>query len=114
MSEFDIKNYRPLGDGSLQFGNWQAIRSAIEAAYRALGRKFDGTGIPVEDWNLAGLAIEAYKYQQRSTCIECGEKLWQVETIRCLDCKAPLCERCAPKHFWPSGRRPLTPQERNG
>lgn len=93
-----------MQDGAVIFGGWQSIRAAIEAAYKALGREVP-QNIPTEDWNLAGLAIDAYAHSMRSSCIECRRKLLNHETIRCLDCKAALCEYCAPKHFWPNGRR---------
>lgn len=92
-----------LNSDGIIFGNWQSIRAAIEAAYTALGREVPKS-IPTEDWNFAGLAIDAYAHGMRSTCCECKNKLWPSETIRCLDCKAPLCEGCAPRHFWPNGR----------
>jgi hypothetical protein len=90
-------------DGALIFDDWISIRAAIEAAYRALGREVP-TNIPVDDWNLVGLAIEAYQHASRPSCWDCRARLWPSQIIRCLDCKAPLCERCAPKHFWPNGR----------
>src|ERR1700688_1167122 len=78
---------RKLADGGIIFDGWQAIRAAIEAAYAALGRERP-SNIPTEDWNLAGLAIDAYAHAQRSSCVNCSRKLWHHETIRCLDCKA--------------------------
>lgn len=96
---------RKMPDGAIMFHGWQAIRAAIEAAYAAQGREVPAN-IPVEDWNLAGLAIEAFAHATRASCVTCKTNLWGGETIRCLDCKAALCERCAPKHFWPNGRRP--------
>ena len=96
---------KPHGGDGIIFSNWQSIRAAIEAAYRALGREVPKS-IPTDDWNLIGLAIDAYAHAQRVACFECRTKLWNHETIRCLDCKAPLCERCAPRHFWPNGERP--------
>lgn len=89
--------------GAVIFHDWQPIRKAIEAAYEALGQEIGGD-IPEADWNLAGLAIDAYRHETRAKCIDCRSPLWPSQTIRCLDCKAPLCERCAPRHFWPNGR----------
>ena len=92
---------RKMGNGGVIFDDWQPIRKAIEAAYAALGRDRP-RNIPVDDWNLAGLAIDAFVHARRPKCIECQTRLQQHETIRCLDCKAALCEHCAPRHF---GRR---------
>lgn len=95
---------RKMTDGAVIFDGWRPIRDAVDAAYVALGRE-PVANIPTEEWNLVGLAIDYYRHANRATCVECGSKLWAHETIRCLDCKAPLCERCAPKHFWPNGQR---------
>lgn len=85
------------------FHDWRPIRNAIEAAYRELGQPVP-SDIPTADWNLVGVAIEQFERAARPACIECQRSLDRYEVIRCLDCKAPLCERCAPKHFWPNGR----------
>lgn len=95
---------RRLRDGAVEFYDWQPIRRAILAVYGAIGRECDGN-IPTDDWNLAGLAIDAYAHQTRSHCSTCKKPLWSHETIRCLDCKTALCESCAPGHFWPNGGR---------
>jgi hypothetical protein len=85
------------------FGDWRPIRNAIETAYREIGEEVPQT-IPFRDWNLAGLAIKAYEQASLPKCVECKRKLDWPSVIRCLDCKAPLCEHCAPRHFWPNGR----------
>jgi len=109
MCNLCVTSYKPppIRDGSVTFGDWPPIRNAIVAAYKALGQEAP-SNIPVEVWNIAGLAIDAYRHGARSHCIDCHEALWPQATIRCLDCKAPLCENCAPKHFWPDGKRPRT------
>jgi hypothetical protein len=86
------------------FGDWRPIRNAIEAAYRELGEDVPSS-IPERDWNLAGLSITLHERASMPRCTECKEPFdnWHA-VIRCLDCKAPLCERCAPRHFWPNGR----------
>jgi hypothetical protein len=86
------------------FGDWRPIRNAIEAAYREMGEDVPPS-IPERDWNLAGLSITLHERASMLKCAECKEPFdnWHA-VIRCLDCKAPLCERCAPRHFWPNGR----------
>ncbi len=88
---------------SISFPNWKPIRKAIEEAYQALGRDKPHT-IPVDEWNLVGTAINEYDEAKKEECVSCNSKLTRFETIRCLDCKAPFCELCAPAHFWPKGR----------
>lgn len=71
-----------MRDGAVIFTAWQSIRAAIEAAYRVLGREVPRDGIPTDDWNLARLAIDAYRHQTRAQCIECLEPLWPHVTER--------------------------------
>lgn len=92
-----------MTDGAYIFAGWQSIRAAADAVYEVLGKKHAG-GIVTDDWNLIGLGIDAYRHQTKTSCLECEKPLWPHEIIRCLECKTPLCETCAPKHFWPKGR----------
>src|SRR6185503_19358167 len=89
-----------MSDGAFIFHDWIPIRAAIEAAYAVLGRENpSGAVCTPDDWNLAGIVISAYLHQTRERCAHCRKALWQHETIRCLDCKAALCEHCAHEHF---------------
>lgn len=94
-----------MSNGDFDFGDWRAVRKAIEQSYVAMGKQVPSS-IPREDWNLVGLAIAAHAFNTRCPCagLRCEKKLYAHEVIRCLDCKAPLCEDCAPGHFWPNGR----------
>lgn len=93
---------RKMDGGGIVFDNWQSIVACIDHAYTALGRTYSkAEGFPVDDWNLAGLAINYYCHASRATCCKCRARLWPMDTIRCLDCKAAICASCAPKHFWP-------------
>ena len=94
---------RTMPSGAIIFDNWQAVRASIDAAYTALGRDRPDN-IPTEVWNLVGLAIDHRAHAMRATCSTCGRRLWPHQTIRCYDCRAALCEACAPKHLWPKGR----------
>jgi hypothetical protein len=86
-----------------EFGDWRPIRDAIEAAYGEMGIE-RGNSIDRRDWNLVGLAMNYAEFASRPACVECKKRLRQHQIIRCLDCKMPLCEACAPRHFWPDGR----------
>lgn len=92
-----------LRHGRIELTDWQPTRAAIDAARRVLGQ--DGP-IPKADWNLVALAIEHYRYSTRTKCSTCGDVIAPRDTIRCLDCRLPLCPICAPKHFWPNACRP--------
>ena len=94
---------RTMQDGVLIFDSWRPIRDAIDASYRARGLE-PPRSVPKDEWNMVGLAIHFHDHAGRATCVNCRSKLWNYQTIRCLDCKAALCEQCAPKHFWPNGR----------
>lgn len=92
-----------IRNGSVSVNDWPPVRAAIEGAYRALGRETPSS-IPTEEWNLVALAMDFHKHASRSACLECRTPLFRTQEIRCLDCKAVVCETCAPKHFWPNGR----------
>jgi hypothetical protein len=86
------------------FGDWRDTRAALEKAFEKIGEKPTETGYPKRDWDLVSEAIGAYREAQAYTCIECKSTVAYGTEIRCLDCKATLCEVCAPRHFWPNGR----------
>jgi hypothetical protein len=88
--------------------DWRPTRKAIEAAYSKLGREIP-RDIPRADWDFAAAVLESYREASRRTCCECAELIEYRAEIVCLDCKAPLHERCAPKHFWPKGRQTTSP-----
>lgn len=90
-------------DGAIEFKNWRPIRDAIEASRRALGENADAD-IPADVWNLVGLALDYHEFASSPHCVECKRHMFRRTVIRCLDCKQPLCETCAPVHFWPNGR----------
>jgi len=94
---------RRQDDGAIAFGDWRPVRDAIEAAQRALG-KTPTDDIPTDVWNLVGLAMDYHAFSSAPHCVECEKHLFRRTVIRCFDCKAPLCETCAPRHFWPNGR----------
>lgn len=89
------------------FNDQVAVRDGIAHAYRVLGLKQEQTGpgcsrYPPRDWNLAGLITEhAASHYSRlyGSCRTCHAALNFHTVIRCLDCKSPLCERCAVDHF---------------
>ncbi len=92
------------------FPDWQPIRDALEHAYKELGLEMiqDGPGSAHYDethWNIAGV-VRQYVIDKRSstTCVgrNCGARLDINTLFRCFDCKAPLCEICAPIHFGPN------------
>ena len=92
-----------MSNGDYGFDDWRPIRNAIEAAYTELGQKVP-KNIDKEIWNLVGLSIHHYSHAMQFDCAECRKSLRHGTEIRCLDCKAVLCEQCAPRHFWPNGR----------
>ena len=85
------------------FGDWRDVRAALDLAVAEVdGAKPDSH---VErDWKLASAVIKHFRTAQASICFECREPVLYGREIRCLDCKAVLCERCAPRHFWPNSR----------
>jgi hypothetical protein len=92
-----------------QFQNWTSVREALEHAYRELGLEMIQTDpgsreYPAEHWNLAGLVHEHASADYRrlfGSCVDCKAALSFHTVIRCLDCKATMCEACAPRHFGP-------------
>lgn len=104
MSEPGKKQWQPPHkdiNGHFAAGDWRPIRNAIEAALSVVG---EPTKIEPRDWDLVLLALHHYEWAGRPNCMGCHEPVAWHEAIRCLDCKAPLHERCAPVHFWPNGR----------
>ena len=92
-------NERPV----MTYGDWRDTKAAITDAYGVIGETHKGD-VPERDWKLVDAALTSYRDALQSVCIECKTVLPVKSEIRCLDCKAPLCETCAPKHFWPNGR----------
>lgn len=88
---------------SFNFGDWHPVREAMTNAYSAMEVTIEGN-IPTREWNLVGLALDYHRHATMSACVNCKTPLDHWLVIRCLDCKAPLCEQCAPRHFWPNGR----------
>lgn len=86
-----------------QFDDWLPIRNAIDKARAELGLEALKS-IPEDEWNLVGTAIEKYLEGLKAPCCECKKPIDIRHRIVCYDCKAPLCEACAPRHFWPNGR----------
>lgn len=91
----------PDSQGRYTVGDWRPVRNAIDAAKQQLG---EPQAIEQRDWNLVVLALDHMASETRPKCISCKTRLPWHEVIRCLDCKAPLCEHCAPQHFWPNGK----------
>jgi len=85
------------------YDDWRPIRAALDAAYEKLGRKFTkGGGCSTADWNLAVLIYKAVEEKNaKETCVHCQKSYLRYQTYRCFDCKATLCEYCAPEHFGP-------------
>jgi CO/xanthine dehydrogenase Mo-binding subunit len=97
-------SYRRMHNGRIELFDWQPVAKAVRAAYAELGKAEPEGGIPQEDWNLVAVAISEFKEAQKYTCIHCRTTLERHEEIRCIDCKAVMCESCAKLHFWPNGR----------
>lgn len=94
---------------ALHFANWPPIRDALDSAYNRLGltkvKTENGEAFLEEHWNIAGLVYEAAAEDYRrllGSCVQCKTRLNYATVIRCLDCKATLCEYCAPAHFGPN------------
>lgn len=90
----------------LQFPDWPSVRDALEHAYKQLGlsqtvRGDGGQEYPVNHWNVAGLVRDYVVNDPRHRCVTCQAPLSYDSVIRCLDCRSPLCERCAADHFGP-------------
>ena len=93
---------KPDSQGRYMLGDWRPTRNAIDAAKALLG---EPQAIEQRDWNLVVLAHDHLTQEARPSCVNCRTRIAWHEAIRCLDCKAPLCETCAPNHFWPNGRQ---------
>lgn len=86
----------------LPVGDWRDTRTVLgrmEAELEMTYQEYAKT----EPWKFADLVIQHYKRLAQPVCAECRKKIIGFD-IRCLDCKATLCELCAPRHFWPNGR----------
>lgn len=97
-------NWSPPKSGdSYDFGDWTTTRDAILAAYKECNLTIPKS-IDPDIWNLIGLALDYDRYHRRFTCNECKELIPYSQDIRCLDCEATYCKKCAVNHFWPNGR----------
>ena len=83
--------------------DWRVTRKAIEGAYKKLGKEIP-SNIPRDDWKFAEAILDEYQAQNCRTCGECSKPIDYRCEIICLDCKLPLHEDCAHRHFWPNGR----------
>lgn len=84
--------------------NWVPVRQALEFAYAERGLPVPEGDLPVVDWNNAcHVVAHTLKYHSMcaTKCLHCGAPLPWAFAYRCFDCKAPLCEKCAPDHFGP-------------
>lgn len=89
---------------ALKFQDWTGIRKALEAAYERLGLSMikddSGSHYQEDHWNIAGLVYE-HIWATMGKCVHCSKSLNYHSVIRCLECKAPMCESCAVDHFGP-------------
>ena len=88
------------------FDDWPAVRDALEHAYAQLGlemvqREPGLREYPAEHWNIAGIVRDFVLRERASAevCMTCKATLTFANVIRCLDCRAQLCECCAGVHF---------------
>lgn len=93
----------------LRFEPWEPVFDAIRHAYKELGMEMEQVNATMRrynptHWNIAGKVYEWARSQNAGGghCYRCGCALTFGTVIRCLDCKAPMCERCAPEHFGPN------------
>jgi hypothetical protein len=80
--------------------DWLPVANAVEHAYKELGREQPEGGIPVKDWNLA-VHVHQFTISQETRCAHCQTSMRWRHAYQCFDCKASLCEVCAPVHFGP-------------
>lgn len=78
-----------------QRADWLPITNALDHAVRELGRTKEANA---HDWNTA---VHVFEFARGTTCTCCSSPTQWPEAYRCLDCKAVLCEACAPAHFGP-------------
>ena len=97
-------NYRRTASGNIELHDWPPVRKALVKAYEVLGEPVPEGSLPQRDWNLVAVAISEFQEATKSKCMFCTKPLEHYQVIRCLDCKAPMCESCAKTHFWPNGR----------
>jgi hypothetical protein len=97
-------NYRVRESGYVELHDWPPYRKALEKAYEILGIPKPEGSLPQHDWNIVTVAISEFLEAQKYSCVHCRKVLERHEEIRCLDCRAVLCPRCAEEHFWPNGR----------
>ena len=82
-------------------GDWRPVCDALDAAFAILGRP-QQSSYSTSTWNLAAVIFElAQKQISEVKCAHCGKKIHHLSAFRCFDCKATLCEYCAPSHFGP-------------
>lgn len=88
---------------ALVVADWKPIRDALAFAYAELGLVMEPEGHSGKrykplHWNLS-VKLHEYNTRNLGKCLECKTDLNFYTVIRCLDCKACLCEHCAPQHF---------------
>lgn len=89
-------------------GDWRDQRELMRRVYEAKGQKLPAN-LPDGEWEFFKLIMEKHREVldalTNPKCASCEKRIYSItEVIRCLDCKAPFCETCAPRHFWPNGR----------
>lgn len=84
------------------FHDWRDTRAALDLACEEVDGAKPDSHDPRE-WKIVDAAIKHYRAAQAFNCVECKQPIGFGTEIRCLDCKSTLCERCAPRHFWPNG-----------
>lgn len=88
-------------------GDWRPLRDALDEAYTALDiakPADESLSFSEQHWDIGVVLWNAFQdYSQRTggACTSCKTPLNFQTVIRCLDCKSPLCEHCAPAHFGP-------------
>ena len=87
---------------AIHVANWQPVRDSLQYAYKELGLQMPvtphGSMYPIVHWNIA-VKMHDYNLRNLGHCLSCKTELNFYTVIRCLDCKAMLCEHCAGHHF---------------
>jgi hypothetical protein len=86
--------------------DWRQLAEAIEKAYAQFGFEKEktegGQQINLRDWNIGALVYQhAIDLLTKTVqvCYQCKTALSFNTVIRCLDCRAIMCEVCAKEHF---------------
>lgn len=83
------------------------MRDALEYACKELeiAPPPEGSGLTFDPvhWDIAGIVRDyVLEHQVNGHCLTCKTKLTYDTVIRCLDCRATLCEYHAKDHFGPN------------